>query len=249
VLRFFFLFFIAIASASTFAERCQPLLASKLDNLNGFQPTFSNNGFEFLTSPLSISELEAQTLVDDIRRYFNERNLDLSHQNLPVLEGNLHLAVSNEFSYSPRLLDYLRNTRHPIYRKIHEQVLQIVQNPKKYLERGIPCEKIEVALRIGFKEAPLYKAFEISIETTYHQDILYTRILAPLLGSPTEVYCPILERRMDLPMRVATLITGNKLSKKNATWHRAQGIFDEDRVLLVLTCTSMTEWERSQFKF
>lgn len=245
--KFFVLIFIAAYSTVSLAERCQPLLAPKLDDWTGVYPTFAQNGFEFLKQPISVSQQEAQTLVNDIRSYFIERNLPITHQNLPVLEHDRFVPGNDEFTFSPRLYNFLHNTKHPVFKKIYAQVNEVLKNPKEYLERGIPCEKIHVALRVGFTEAPLYEGLKENPEIVYHQDKLYTRILAPLLGTPTEVYCPILNKRMDLPLGQGTLITGKMLSVKKATWHRAQGIFPEDRVLLVITCTEMTELERLRY--
>ena len=205
-------------------------------------PNMKMHGFEFLRAPISISTDEAQSLVNAVRVYYQNKDYPLKFVSLPLLDDFRFAESVENINVDQFLQKYLIHISEPTYLKIRTQVEKLMQNFKTYFPEDVICEDFNMGLRIGFQESPLYEKTDFGAKLQrFHQDGGFTRILAPLLGLPTEIYSPVLKTRLDLPMGIATRITGKDLDLTKATFHRVPELAAEDRVLLVITCGKRPE--------
>ncbi len=200
-------------------------------------PNMKQHGFEFLRAPISISTDEAQSLVNAVRAYYKNKGYPLKFVSLPILDNFDFAERVDKIIADQFLQKYLINISEPTYLKIRTQIETLMKNFNTYFPEDVICEDFHMGLRIGFQESPLYEKTDFGAKLQkFHQDGGFTRILAPLLGLPTEIYSSILKTRLDLPMGIATRITGKDLDLTKATFHRVRELAAEDRVLLVITC-------------
>lgn len=204
------------------------------------RPNMKQHGFEFLREPFFISTSEAQSLVNAIRSYFEFNGYPLKYVGLPLSNDPSLMEHVQGMPANKFLAEYLLDIGEPTYLKLRLQAQEMLKNIKKYFPESYAiCERFHMSLRVGFKESPLYEktAFGQNLQR-FHQDQVYTRLLAPLLGLPTEIYSPTLKTRLNIPMGITTKITGTLLNAETATYHRVQELKQEDRALLVVTCTA-----------
>jgi len=244
------LLFICFVVHAAFAKPCDAILAPKIFDFSTIHPTIKKHGFEFLKGPIDIAREEAQGLVDSVRQYFKINDLPIHHINVAVMDEDKYLVTHRAFPSNRDVQKYLLQNNNPTLLKIRSQVGEILANPEKYIQlSGYPCEVLTVGLRIGFKESPLYdhshyeegeikelanKGREFFL--SFHQDQVFTRIISTLLGTPTELYSPYHNMRMDIPIGTGTHIIGEYVDKEVAAWHRAPALLPEDRIFLVISC-------------
>lgn len=217
-----------------------PGTGNKELDISKLNPSVEEHGFQFLSEPIEITKSEAQQLVDSIREFYKIKERKIENVNVAVLDSPKYWERFQELHSDSVVQKYLLSIQHPVFEKIRSQVSRITQNMGEYFPEFQLCENIHVGLRIGFKEAPLYKntIHDKSFEK-FHQDRNYYRILAPLLGAPTEIFSNHFRKRIDLPVGRGTIMMGTlaQTEKIKAIFHRAPALADEDRVLLVVTCT------------
>ena len=186
-----------------------PGTGNKELNISKFNPSLEEHGFQFLSEPIEITKSEAQHLVDSIREFYKIKERKIENVNVAVLDSPNFWERFQELHSDSVVQKYLLSIQHPVFEKIRSQVSRITQNMSEYFPDSQLCESIHVGLRIGFKEAPLYKntIFDKSFEK-FHQDRNYYRTLAPLLGASTESFSNHFRGRMDPPAGRGTIMMG-----------------------------------------